>query len=70
MAHLNADISVVYSIANGRAFHCRVPITEKALSEFCTGARYVKPAGVGRSEPATAKKIRRSEVLVVVFAMV
>ena len=32
MAHLNADILAVFQIMAGRAFHSRVPATEKALS--------------------------------------
>ena len=66
MARLNADTSVMFLIATGRAFHSHAPATEKALSEFCSGARYVELAGVRRSEPAAARNPR---ILVVVSAM-
>ena len=60
MANLNADTLVVFLIIASREFHFCVPAIEKALSEFCSGTRYDKLAGVGGLEQTAAWKQRNS----------
>ena len=67
MARLNADTSVMFLIATGRALHSRGPATEKALSP-----NFVLVRGMSNSLVFADRSLPQPEIveiLVVVFAM-
>ena len=67
MARLNADTSVIFLIATGRAFHSRSPATGKALSQNFVLVRGMSNSLVFADRSLLWPEI--VEILVVVSAM-